>query len=402
MRPVLYDEDIELLYKEDYREARQRIEAFCESEVLDRVCISVVAPRTGTNLPAERPIDDVWSARHEWVELPEVPSDEVLHTDINFAVEYFDAYYKNTFWGGEAMPMHMQHLAFACFGFPEVTFSRETVWPTPWLPRSSLDVYQFDPNNRWFRLMWDVRMAVLADSRGKYLLENCMLPPTDILSSLRGPSELCLDIMDRPDEVHAMLDYLTQVQQWTLERIYAPVLEERTVAMDSPDWRDFEPRSDFSRHRPPQGHLLLPPWCAAIDQQCDFSAMIGPEHFREFVMPEVVYLADYLERTFYHLDGPQALRHLPALLEVDKINYIQWVSGAGQPDGIYWQDVWEAVRASGKGMQTFVSYDRVEETVKEWGPKGLWIVTKAWTEEAARDLLKRAERWSCQHPWDIR
>ena len=53
-------------------------------------------------------------------------------------------------------------------------------------------------------------------------------------------------------------------------------------------------------------------------------------------------------------------------------------------------------------MRTQVSYDQVEETVKAWGSKGLLLVTKAPTEEAARDLLKNAERWSCQHPWDFR
>ena len=375
-----------ILYKEDWPEARQRWLAFWECEVLDRVCIAVTAPRQDTASSASAELlEDMHAQRlYEMMEVPEPPSNEALWTDVEFIVEYNNALFGNTFWGGEAAPVYSNYVGFPAFGNPRVTFARDTVWAHPWLPNCSTELYQFDPNNRWWRRMCEIQEAVLEDSRGKYFvgMPGGIIQPTDTLASyLRGIAETCIDMIDRPDEVHTMLSHLTHVLQWMYEQIYPPLIEQDSgVHFGTTEWG--------------------PGW--TIPLQCDFSIMISPEHFREFVMPELVHFADWSERSKYHLDGEGALRHLPAILEIEKVGYVQWVSGAGAPEGLHWQDVWEAVRASGRAMQIGVSYDRVEETVKAWGPKGLFITTSAPTEEAARDLLRHAERWSCQHPWDIR
>ena len=39
---------------------------------------------------------------------------------------------------------------------------------------------------------------------------------------------------------------------------------------------------------------------------------------------------------FYHLDGPGAVVHLDALLEIPHMKAIQWVPGAGQPTAAGW------------------------------------------------------------------
>ena len=110
-------------------------------------------------------------------------------------------------------------------------------------------------------------------------------------------------------------------------------------------------------------------------------------------MRELIYLADF----WFGKPAP-----LPVILEIDKVNYVRSAPRPGDPQGLHWRDVCQTIRASGRGMQTSVPFDQVEQIVREWGPKGLWLFTTAPTEEAARDLLERAERWSCQHPWDIR
>ena len=388
MHPALYREDYELLYKEDYPKARRRIEAFCELEVLDRVCLSVTAPRN--------------NVRHGRG-VPEFPSNELRHTDIDFVIEFHNARFGNIFWGGEAMPVAKNELGFVSSGFPRVTFRPESPWGHPWLPRSSPDVYQFDPENRWWRQTYEIHMALLEDSQGKYFPgEPALLPPMDMLAIMRGPGELCLDMMDQSEGVHAILDHLTQVHQWRLERVYRAMAAEHPTEVGSSEWRDFAPRAGFSRYDHPQDNLLLPPWCHKFRIQCDFAALVGPEHFREFVLPELTYLADFFERVEYHLDGSENLCHLPVVLEIDKVNYVQWAPRPGDPQGLYWREVWETIRASGRGMQMNVPYEQVEKVIREWGPKGLWVVTAAPTEEDARDLLKNAERWSCRRPWDVR
>ena len=135
---------------------------------------------------------------HEWLELPEPPSYEALFTDAEFVIEYFNALCRNTFWGGEAMPVWYTGLGYAAHGHPKVRFFRNTVW---------LEEYG------------------------------------GIFSACWGPG--------------------------------------RTFPL-----------------------------------QCDFSIMISPEHFREFVKPELTFFANWSDRTKYHLDGEGALRHLPAVLVV--------------------------------------------------------------------------------------
>ena len=50
--------------------------------------------------------------------------------------------------------------------------------------------------------------------------------------------------------------------------------------------------------------------------QCDFCCMIGPEQFDEFVFETLKKEASLIERSFYHLDGPGAVRHLDKIMNV--------------------------------------------------------------------------------------
>ena len=52
-------------------------------------------------------------------------------------------------------------------------------------------------------------------------------------------------------------------------------------------------------------------------QACDFNALISPQHFREFFLPDIARQAATAGRAFFHLDGPRAAVHIDALLEVD-------------------------------------------------------------------------------------
>lgn len=256
-----------MLYKEDWPEARQRLEAFWEGEVQDRVCLAVTAPADNRTGEISKPV-----------------SDEARFTDIEFLIEYHNASFRNTFYGGEALPVPTVRLGYVAHGHPEVVFSPRTVWGRPWLSRSSPQVYQFDPDNRWWRRVWQIQMALLEDSRGKYFVGLPSIdPPMDVLSTMRSPSGLCMDIIDNPDDVHAMLGYLTQVRHWINEQIYPPLLEE-------------------------YGGTISRLWGRGriVPLQCDFSIMISSKHFREFAMPELTFFADWSDRSWYHLDGPGA------------------------------------------------------------------------------------------------
>ena len=76
--------------------------------------------------------------------------------------------------------------------------------------------------------------------------------------------------------------------------------------------------------------------------------MISPEMFREFALDDLRYDTERLSNSMYHLDGPQAVRHLDALLELDKLKSIQWIYGAGSPRPMHWLDLYKKITAAGK------------------------------------------------------
>ena len=51
--------------------------------------------------------------------------------------------------------------------------------------------------------------------------------------------------------------------------------------------------------------------------------MLGPEHFEEFVKPEIVASCNRLGNSFYHLDGVGQIRHLDSLLAIAELKGIQ-------------------------------------------------------------------------------
>ena len=69
-------------------------------------------------------------------------------------------------------------------------------------------------------------------------------------------------------------------------------------------------------------------------------------------MPSLRLQCQQLDFSLYHLDGPDAIRHLDALMEIEELNALQWTAGAGQPDGgnERWYAIYDKVRDAGKSL----------------------------------------------------
>ncbi len=87
--------------------------------------------------------------------------------------------------------------------------------------------------------------------------------------------------------------------------------------------------------------------------QNDFSCLISPAMFDEFVREDTVACCEHVDRSIYHLDGPGALQHVPALLAVGKLDCIQWIQGAGKPLPSEWIDLLRRMQDAGKTVQLF-------------------------------------------------
>jgi hypothetical protein len=130
--------------------------------------------------------------------------------------------------------------------------------------------------------------------------------------------------------------------------------------------------------------------------------MVSAELYRKFILPEMEEITNWVDYSFYHLDGPNARHHVPALLELPRLRGIQYQPGAAslRIPAIHWLPLYRSIQNAGKCVQMHAKYEDVEALLEALDPRGLLIVTTAPSVEAADALLKNAEKWSCSgvHP----
>jgi len=97
----------------------------------------------------------------------------------------------------------------------------------------------------------------------------------------------------------------------------------------------------------------------------------------------------------YHLDGFNALVHLPAILDIPELQGIQFERGAGHTlaEAL---PVFKRIQQGGKVQWIGCAPNEVELVLSELDPRGLFIRTWAPDIASAQALLKNAEEWSCR------
>ena len=107
--------------------------------------------------------------------------------------------------------------------------------------------------------------------------------------------------------------------------------------------------------------------------QCDFSAMISPDMFAEFMVPVLTEMTERISYTMYHWDGPGAIPHLDHLLSIPALDMIQWTPGAGVPpaDDETWWPLYHRIVDGGKKLYCAGcrSQERLVALKREFGPK---------------------------------
>jgi len=354
-------------YKEDWEEAKPRLAAWWEGEVLDRLALAVMSPRS-------QPIEVIPE-----VKPPEDLIDRWLNTE--YRIYRAENSFVKTFFGGEAFPYFDTHIgpgSFALFLGSEPGFAEDTVWYNPCLsdPKDYAQI-AYDPENRW----WQVQRSLIAQgverSQGRYLVGMPdLVENLDTVASLRGTTQALLDLPDRPEFVHALQRHILPLWYRYFDELYKLIKDETSG-------------NSFSAFR-----IWAPGRMAKV--QCDFSAMISPDMFEEFVVPYLSEQCDWLDYSVFHLDGPDCVCHLDLLLDIPGLNAIQWTPGAGQPGtgSLQWIPLYKRILAGGKSLLLLgAASDLIEPLVEEIGIEGVFIVTNTASEQDAKELLKRARGW---------
>ncbi|MCP4167199.1 MAG: hypothetical protein GY759_15110 [Chloroflexi bacterium] len=270
-------------------------------------------------------------------------------------------------------------LALFCGSEPD--FDKDTVWFHPTM-REVIDPERLPPisleeSNNWWQVTQKTAGACAARAKGKYLV-GCpdLIENVDILSALRDPQILMMDMIERPRWVEQKVWEINEVWFEVYGRIYDIVKLE-------------DGSSCFGAFR-----LWGPGKTAKL--QCDASAMFSTAMFEHFVVPALTEQCRWLDHSMYHLDGTQAIRHLDSLLQIDALNAIEWTAQAGIEGGGHprWYDMYRRILGAGKSLQVVgVDVDEVIPLLAAIGAQGVYIMTSFSSVAEAEDLLEQVDTY---------
>jgi 5-methyltetrahydrofolate--homocysteine methyltransferase len=354
-------------FDEDWDEIRTLLTAWWRHEKPHRPILSITAPRE-TPIPCPAAPPHTGNPRTDWL-------------DVDANLRRYEAGLARTYQGGCSFPYITPNLGPGNLNLylgSQPVFMPQTIWYKPVFDDPAKAVLRLDPENEYWQWTLKAISKMKEAGRGKFLVGiPDLIEGIDILSELLGTQELLTYLIDCPDEIHRLLN--------DLDPIY---------------WQAFDPLYDRVKdERNGNAFIAFQVWGPGrtIKSQCDFSAMISPDMFAEFVCPYLERQCARADFSVFHVDGPKCIPHLEHLLKVKSLTAIQWTPGFPNPacaDPVWWKPVWEKVYAAGKSALVLGNpAHMVEPFLKEFGLAGSFLSTSTQTEREARQLLKDAQHW---------
>jgi 5-methyltetrahydrofolate--homocysteine methyltransferase len=206
----------------------------------------------------------------------------------------------------------------------------DTCWAEPFIKDPEEARFEFDPNNYYWKYTLKLANKQLELGRGKYFVEfPDLIEGLDTLAAMRGTKNLHIDMRRRPDWVHSSLRQITDRYFHYYDILYDKI-------------RDGVGGSNFWAWAP--GRMAK--------FQCDFSAMISPDMFGEFMVPVLREMSERVSYCMYHWDGPGALPHHDHLLSIPRLDILQWTPGWGVEQGCNkrWWPIYHKTFEGGKSV----------------------------------------------------
>ena len=265
----------------------------------------------------------------------------------------------------------------------------DTIWihPNPNFDPS----IPFDPNHPNYLLHKQLLHCCKQRAQGHYYVGMPdLMEGLDVLAALKGTDQVLIDTVMRPDEVERQMQRINDIYFTVFDELYDIIREGDEMAF-----------CYFSSWAPGKMTKL----------QCDISTMISEDDYRRFVQPFIREQCQRIDYTLYHLDGVGAIRHLPALLEIEELNAIQWTPGVGEPQGgsSKWYDLYRQILDGGKSiMASWVTLDELSDLLDHIGTEGVHVEMDFHNEQEvdqAMEIVAQARRTSPtsaatpQHPF---
>jgi len=370
---------METIWIEEKRLSRAlaRNEAFWRGELEDGPLLWVTAP-------GAKPSSSV----------PEPASEEELWTNVDYVIASAESTLAGTHYAGDALPVFCPWLGpdqFAGWLGADLTLRpREfTSWSKPFVRDwSEHPELRIDPANCWWRLYLQVLNESVRAGKGKWVTGYPDLHTgIDALSALRGPENLAMDLVNNPAAIHRAMRQLTDLWKSVVDTVSEIVLP---AGQGTSNWT-----MGWSSKR----YLCI--------GQNDFTCMISPAMFETFCRQDNQQCCDHVDHSIYHLDGPGAVRHVPLLLRLEKLNCIQWIQGAGSPPPSQWLDLLRRIQTGGKSIQLYYGKNHGDDADLKreldilcgaLDPNRLFVWAVVDSAQTAEDVVRygrRAVRGSC-------
>ena len=228
-------------------------------------------------------------------------------------------------------------------GFKKIQYGLTNVWTAG----TGVPKLTFDPENKWFKKHLQLAKDCQALAGDDFYVDMPdLMENIDVLASLRGAQDILFDLLDEPEMIGERIQEVTDIYYEYYDRFYDVIKDEEGG----------------------NAYTVFQIWGPGrtVKLQCDFSAMMSPEDFRKYIQPSLRSQSENVDHVLYHLDGPAAIKHMDALMEIEGIDALQWTSGDAGPDGTLpdWDVIYDKAIAAGKSIWVKVYSGEFEDWIR--------------------------------------
>lgn len=382
-------------YKENWEEAKKKWKNYWKQENTGRPLMCVVARKEELEKYVQEDEEaDVCRSEGRYWGLQEnlqctQPDDKYLN--IEKSVARYRHFCETHKFLGESFPNMQVDFgpgSIASYLGSDIEFRMDTIWYHPCMKDiSEHPKLEFSEENTWIKRHLELtRKCRELVGEDFYVCIPDLMEGIDVLSSLRGAQDLLYDEIEEPEAV--------QKRIWEIQNTYFEYYDR---------FYDIVKDKDGG-----SAYMVFQIWGPGktAKLQCDFGALMSPAQFQEFMVEPLREQAKKLDSVVYHLDGPDNIKHLDFVLDIDEIDAIQWTSGDAGPDGTLeeWDAIYDKARRAGKSLWVKVYSGEFEDwiknaerLVKKYGSHSLFLHFPEMSEKQAEFLLDYAEKnWSNQ------
>ena len=312
-------------------------------------------------------------APHADIPAPPAPKDlNQQWFDPQWRAEYLDWYVAHSSLKADMLPVANTQLgpgSLAAILGGVFEGGEDTIWIHP-NPNYTDDI-RFDENHPNWLLHKELLKTCKEKAQGHYYVGMPdLMEGLDVLAALKGTDKVLLDTVMQPEVLEHQMQQINDIYFRVFDELYDIIREGDEMAF-----------CYFSSWAPGKMSKL----------QSDISTMISEDDYRRFVQPFIREQCQKIDYTLYHLDGVGAMHHLPALLEIEELNAIQWTPGVGQPQGgsSKWYDLYRQILEGGKSiMACWVTLDELRPLLDNVGGDGIHLEMDFHNEQEVEQAMK--------------